>query len=415
MGKYYTPPHLVQLVKSLIEPYIHSETVVMDLAAGCGAFLDCFDHNPFIIRDIDEEAVRFLHSIGYPYADIDNSLFNVQRKKYGLSPYEHIAIIGNPPYNDITSLNKKFGENAKQSFDYQIDASIKSSDLGTSFLRAFCKLQADVICVLHPLSYLIKEANFKSRLREFTKEYRLETGVVFSNNEFADTQGTPFPIVAALYVKDFQGMDYQFIRDFRFDLFNTTDYFRLSEYETIDGYIYKYSTPNGGQRKTDIDLFMHNFRDLNSLKTIGNISDKDNPGVMIPVPFKELYKYAYLNCLRRYFPKDYRWGNLSPLVIKEQLETDVYFQDTCIIDTILANQRLKCFSISENGVVIAKLLERYTCSAEETNCADNIYQVFIDYVKTGVAERKYLTDYLTAYFLNLPIEQRQKALGRNNS
>ena len=42
LGKYYTPPHLVNLIKKLVSPYVRTNSIIMDLAAGCGAFLDCF-------------------------------------------------------------------------------------------------------------------------------------------------------------------------------------------------------------------------------------------------------------------------------------------------------------------------------------------------------------------------------------
>ena len=38
LGKYYTPPHLVNLIKKLVSPYVRPNSVIMDLAAGCGAF-----------------------------------------------------------------------------------------------------------------------------------------------------------------------------------------------------------------------------------------------------------------------------------------------------------------------------------------------------------------------------------------
>jgi len=326
----------------------------LDLAAGCGAFLDAFPDNAAIIRDIDLEAINFLKAVGYLYAMLDNSLYNVSRSKYGLNNHDHLVCIGNPPYNDITSLNKRQGINAKRDINFEIDSDIRSSDLGTSFLRAFGKLGADVICVLHPLSYLIKESNFHNRLKNFTKDYRLQEGVIFSSNEFSDTQGTPFPIVAALYIKDFMGMDYEFIKQFKFIILNSDEVFVLSTYETTDGYISKYAPTRNQVKSSDIGLYMHNFRDLNSLKSIGNLSDKYQEGVFLPVQAKELYKYAYLNALRRYFPKDFRWGNLSPLVIRKQLESDWFLRDACIIDTIVNNQRLECLSL--NSHLVVKLL-----------------------------------------------------------
>jgi len=80
LGKYYTPPLLVNLVKELVLPYVRPDSVVLDLAAGCGAFLDAFPDNAAIIRDIDLEAINFLKAVGYLYAMLDNSLYNCLKK-----------------------------------------------------------------------------------------------------------------------------------------------------------------------------------------------------------------------------------------------------------------------------------------------------------------------------------------------
>jgi len=401
LGKYYTPPHLVDLVTELVRPYVKTNSVILDLAAGCGAFLDAFPNNSAIIRDIDLDAVSFLHSVGYTKAEQDNSLFNVSRYKLGLSLQDHLVCIGNPPYNDITSLVKRQGENAKQAVDFYIDHDIRSNDLGTSFLRAFNKLHAEVICILHPLSYLIKESNFNNRLKNFTYEYVLNKGVIFSSNEFTDMKGTPFPIVAALYLRDFRGMDYEFIREFQFGILNSSEIFVLSDYPTTDGYIQKYAPSYSGKTTSEISLYMHNFRDLNSLKAVGNLSDKPLERVTIPVSSKNLYKYAYLNALRRYFPKDFRWGNLSPLVSKEQLETDVYLRDVCLIDTIMNNQRLSCFARSPQSELIKKFSREFETKSVPPGFID-IYRIFSDFIRGELDKSKELEHFLSDYFIKLP-------------
>lgn len=415
LGKYYTPPHLVNLIKKLVAPYVRYDSVIMDLAAGCGAFLDCFPANPSIIRDIDQEAVNFLKSIGYTYAEVDNSLSNVKLSKYGLKETDHLICIGNPPYNDLTSLVKRKGANAKKEIDFEIDEDIRTSDLGTSFLRAFNKLGADVICILHPLSYLIKESNFKNRLGYFTQEYRLQRGVIFSNNEFADTQGTPFPIVAALYLRNFLGMDYEYIRQFPFEILKSEELFILADYETIDGYIHKYVPRYKEKQISDIGLYMHNFRDLNSLKSIGNLFDQRQEGVTLPVQEKDFYKYAYLNALRRYFPKNFKWGNLSPLVMKEQLENDIFLQDACSIDTIIKNKRLKCFSFNPPTPFIQRFMEKMQIRNTPEDMPP-IYQILQEFYRNGYSDFTPLENYLKSYFLNLPAEMKnRKALGKNHT
>jgi len=407
LGKYYTPPHLVNLVKKLVTPYVKSNSIIMDLAAGCGAFLDCFPSNPVIIRDIDEEAVKFLKSIGYSTAEVDNSLADVHLSKYGLSSKNHLVCIGNPPYNDITSLVKRKGANTKKDIDFAIDADIKTSDLGTSFLRAFNKLEADVVCILHPLSYLIKESNFQNRLGIFTKEYRLQRGVIFSNNEFTDTKGTPFPVVAALYLRNFLGMDYEYIRYFSFEILDSEETFVLADYETTDGYINKYAPKRTAGQISDMGLYMHNFRDLNSLKSIGNLFDKMQAGVTLPVQERDFYKYAYLNALRHYFPKNFKWGNLSPLVIKEQLENDIFLQDACSIDTIIKNRRLACFSLNPPTSFMQRFMDKMKTRMSPPDLP-LVYEIFKAFWENDNYDITPLENYLKAYFINLPEEMRKK-------
>ncbi|CAJ0629637.1 359_t:CDS:2 [Entrophospora sp. SA101] len=91
--------------------------------------------------------------------------------EYGIKDNQKLIIIGNPPYNDTTSLKaEKIKENAQNILP--IDPQIKSRDLGISFLRSYYQLKADYVCVLHPLSYLVKETNFNS-LKEFKDNYCL--------------------------------------------------------------------------------------------------------------------------------------------------------------------------------------------------------------------------------------------------
>src|SRR5204863_9067546 len=94
-----------------------------------------------------------------------NALTNLKRADYGILKKQKLIVIGNPPYNDLTSLKaRKIKKNYSNSLI--IDPQIKSRDLGISFLRSYYQLQTDYVCVLHPLSYLIKETNF-NHLKEF--------------------------------------------------------------------------------------------------------------------------------------------------------------------------------------------------------------------------------------------------------
>ena len=125
-------------------------------------------------------------------------------------------MIGNPPYNDITSefRSGEKGENI-------CDEDLRDRDLGVSFLRSYNKLKADMVCILHPLSYLIKEANFK-RLREFRENYKLTKAEIFSSALFSGTGFGKFPIIVALYERNISGMDFNYIRGFGFNILIAT-------------------------------------------------------------------------------------------------------------------------------------------------------------------------------------------------
>jgi len=161
-----------------------------------------------ITADNDELATDYLKE-NFPHLLViqKNALTNFKRAKYGIKDNQGLIIIGNPPYNDLTSLKaRKIKENHQNNLD--IDPQIKSRDLGISFLRSYHQLKADYVCVLHPLSYLIKETNFKS-LKEFKDNYRLLKSLVVDSKKFSDAKGASFPIAISLYQLDKKGMNYE--------------------------------------------------------------------------------------------------------------------------------------------------------------------------------------------------------------
>lgn len=398
-GKYYTPAVLVDLVRELVRPHLTSASKVIDPAAGYGAFLDHFESHEVIAADIDPSSQEVLNSLGFRAVFCDNSLKNVSRAKYGLSDRDHLVVVGNPPYNDVTSLNKKYGPNSKQKLEIEMDEDIRSQDYGISFLRAFDKLEADVVCVLHPFAYLLKRNNF-SKLKAFPRHYRLADAVIFSSKEFTDTSKTPFPVVAALYRKDARGMDHAFVREFRFRFLNEKSALILKNIPTSDDddYIRKYQPPKDEKGiESDIGLYMFNFRDINSLLVRGNLIAKIDYDRHITIHFKELYKYAYLNALRRHFAKDYRFGNLSPIVERDRLENDPFFRDCVMIDTILANQKLPAFDRENKDSILYSrgLLENWNKRKAPENAPD-IYAMI-----RGELEPVALRKYLRLYFDDL--------------
>ena len=237
LGSYYTPPKIVEMAWELIKSYIDSETTIIDSACGYGDFLKNYGQSLTIGCDVDEAAIdiaiKNTDKVKYYRT---NSLSNVSRKKFGIPQQStKLIVVGNPPYNDKTSLIRQ----KIKRVDFDVDRDIASRDLGISFLRSYNKLEADLVCILHPLSYLIKPTNFRL-LKEFTANYKLVDGLLISSWEFPESaKHTPFPIVLAFYRRDTMGMEYSFISSFPFRIEDGLR-FCLSDFDYITNYISKY-------------------------------------------------------------------------------------------------------------------------------------------------------------------------------
>jgi hypothetical protein len=337
LGAFYTPHHIVEKAYNLIQPYLSNADIIADISAGNGAFLfPCLNLNiDYRAADCDDTAIELLKQ-NFTHEKIikTNSLVNVSREKFKIGENQSLIIVGNPPYNDTTSLYKK-NEKGK----IECDADIYDRDMGIAFLKAYAKLDADVICVLHPLSYLIKETNFK-RLKSFKDKYRLKDVYLFSSKEFPFTK-TEFPIIMVLYEKDNRGMSYEYIRNFEFKLLNSDKKFVLSRYETTDGYINKYPPHKNEPKTSPINVYYYSFRDLNSI--LRNATFLDKPNNAIVVNKENFFKYAYLYCLKTFMSKikkekDYLFifGNMSPLIDKEFVDENKYL----FIAYTLSNHKL---------------------------------------------------------------------------
>ena len=318
LGGYYTPEELVRRVHEFIQSYLDNKknVVIFDSAGGCGAFLFDLKHYEYRIADRDSGACEFLKEhFEREKVFHTNSLKEVDRQKYHILPSVFLIMIGNPPYNDTTSefKNGEKGQNI-------CDNDLYDRDLGVSFLKSYHKLKADIVCVLHPLSYLIKETNFK-RLRDFKDNYKLVRGEIFSSALFHGTGTGKFPILVALYEKTPLGMTFDYIRQFRFDVLNSKRKFTLSEYKTTDGYINKYPPRKNDIKDSPIGLYYYTFRDFNSLKKNASFIVRRHPNGIVVTP-ENFYKYAYLYALKNLFRPEDSWlyGNLSPLVSIDDVE-----------------------------------------------------------------------------------------------
>ncbi|MBR4508519.1 MAG: hypothetical protein IKP23_03500, partial [Elusimicrobiaceae bacterium] len=229
-GSYYTPKLYVDIAYNLISKYTNIENyTILDTSCGYGNFLR---YKNSIGADIDKIAVKKAKQNTNCFILEQNALLNVTRKNYNISDTQKLIIVGNPPYNDTTSI---INNSIKQT-KFDIDKDLRHRDLGISFLLSYNKLYADYICILHPLSYLIKKTNFNG-LRNFTENYKLIDNIIISSNSFSDTSKiTAFPIVIALYKRDNNGMTFEYIKKYKFKTINGK-VFSLSDFDIIDNYI----------------------------------------------------------------------------------------------------------------------------------------------------------------------------------
>lgn len=306
LGSFYTPRRLVDVAYSLLDKAdaITKDSIFLDTSCGYGDFFaDGFNS---IGSDIDEQALDRVSDNVKTFHR--NALINPSRDTYGIKESDPLIIIGNPPYNDKTSL---VGRSSKDSV-VEIDLDLKHRDLGISFLRSYAKLKPKYVCVLHPLSYLIKETNFKA-LKAFKDNYRLIDSVIVSSQEFNTKASSYFPVIIALYEQNTLGMDYSFIVDYHFKVDDGNDV-RLADFDFIRNYISKYPNARGEGEPV---AYFYLMRDINALKR--NKTFVDNPSdKMIPVYANNLKYYYYVHHFKRYASKlPYYFGNLDVFIDNE--------------------------------------------------------------------------------------------------
>lgn len=403
LGKYYTPKEIVETLKMKIAPKIQENSYVMDLACGCGAFLELFDDCHIIGRDIDDQAIEILDLFNFANIGTDNTLLNVSRAKYGLREDDDLIIVGNPPYNDTSSINKRYSTKAKSSRSPE-DPDIHCRDIGRSFLEAYAKLKPRYICVLHPLSYLIKPTNFKS-MKYLTGSYVLEDAVIFNSSLFSDLYGgTPFPILIASYKRNEEGMEYEYIKNFVFDIYGSDQKFLLANIQQAGhDYIHQTVTSSDLNNDSDIGLYHYNFRDINSLNKANfqNSEYRDlHRGTMLVVNYEDLWKYCYVNCIKKFLlpmlteGNYYILGNLNPIIDKHLIESEPYYwKDLFIACAVLKNtHRIDCMDIAnrKNNMLTKKFLinDFVKRSSGDMKGKFNFYKSFLNYVDTNSEEAK---------------------------
>ncbi|MCL2062912.1 MAG: N-6 DNA methylase [Candidatus Cloacimonetes bacterium] len=308
LGSFYTPSHLVKLVYDTFSKNLKNQfvDVVLEPACGYGAFFtESFPIKSvrFVGADIDRAA---LSTASQKFPNIQflahNLLSKPSRAKYEINENEKLVIVGNPPYNDVTSKVK----NKIKSEIYEIDTELRTRDLGLSSLLAFTKLNPEYIAVLHPLSYLIKKANFLI-LKPLMCRYKLLDAVVFNSQEFSETsKATGFPVVAAIYEKNLYGTRYEQILHWRFKTLEGFQ-FSLLDFDYVCKYIPKY--PSHYLKKSNFKFFT--MRDINALKRSRTFITEDSDNT-IHIPPEKLMYYCYIDVFKDIIPNlPYFMGNLD--------------------------------------------------------------------------------------------------------
>lgn len=109
-GSFYTPSQLVDYVWEFITPFLVRNSAILDTSAGKGSFfLNRESKDLFLVAtDNDKLVVGYLKE-NFPYLFViqKNTLTNLKRADYGVSEKQKLIIIGNPPYNDLTSLKAR--------------------------------------------------------------------------------------------------------------------------------------------------------------------------------------------------------------------------------------------------------------------------------------------------------------------
>lgn len=379
-GSFYTPQPLVEEVERMIAPYVEEHTkncVILDSSAGGGAFTLLMGNQcNYRLADSDEESCRHLNLYADPNRIFHtNSLHEVDREKFKIEENDYLIQVGNPPYNDTTSAYKK-GEKGKN----ECDPDLFDRDLGVSFMRSYDKLSSDLVCVLHPLAYLIKKTNFK-RLRTFAENYELRDAVIFSSKIFKGTGNAKFPIMIGLYERADEtgkGMDYDFVRDFEFRVWEQEDIkFKLNRYDTTDGYIGKYPAKKNDPKESQIGLYYYTFRDINSLKRSASFQTKPHYNAIV-MTMENLYQYAYLFAFRTLFNPSEPWlyGNLSPLVDQEFVEKN----KTLLVSYAVENH--PAFKELDESI-LEKIRAHYSFSKVSEAQAKELGDAINSLVKTG--------------------------------
>lgn len=358
LGSFYTPSLFVEFAYQMLEKAMLSldtlsnQYELLDSSCGYGNFfcgVEKYAFKKICGMDIDRQAIEIAkHKFPMINLYCGNALEDVTRSKFGIDANELLIIVGNPPYNDKTSMVRS---GLKQQNTFKIDSDLMHRDLGVSFLLSYAKLQADFICILHPLSYLIKEANFKS-LKYFTSKYKLIDSLIVSSSFFCPNSIGYFPISISLFQKDCKGMSYEYIKNFSFKTLEGKQ-FKISSFDYIGRYIDKYPNKSRVLDSQRVAMF-HTMRDINALRRSKTFVTQENYNT-INVPQNKYSLYCYVDVFKKMIPHvPYYLGNCDVFIDYEKfkiLEKDfIYSSNT----NILKNSIFKYFDelLGEHFIIL---------------------------------------------------------------
>ena len=108
LGSYYTPEIIVNLAYFILQKNVPSikDFTILDSSCGYGSFLTKKNIVKRLVgADIDEKAVSEAKKrINDVYFTCQNSLMDVCRKNLAINNDEKLIAMGNPSYNDTTSI-----------------------------------------------------------------------------------------------------------------------------------------------------------------------------------------------------------------------------------------------------------------------------------------------------------------------
>jgi hypothetical protein len=319
LGGFYTPKRISDKLYETLEKFAQPSAIdtLLEPNCGYGALLE----NDYIKgvkkvvgADIDEAALAVA---GDRFDRVSfnriNALKNGSRSAYGIDDNDRLLIVANPPYNDLTSQAK----NGVKKIVCEIDGDIQTRDLGLSSLLAFGKLRPDFLALLHPLSYLIKKANFNA-LKPFMKNYKLKAAIVFSSQAFCGVSKlSGFPALIAIYERSESGTSYEDIYAWRFETIEGES-FSLDRFNYIGEYIDKYPS---ARAKTDQDGYLfYTMRDINALKRSRTFI-KERIANAVFVSQDKLDYYCYVDIFKDYANRlPYYMGNLDIPIDRDRFE-----------------------------------------------------------------------------------------------